>query len=229
MGIEDRFIEVTKKDRSTVTVIKARDDNTGHSVIDAFLDTTKKEYEFKGTRLEKFMLNGRKIILVTAHRRENIGDPIMDICRAIKEIALKFRREVSFVYPVHLNPHIQKPVYSLLSDLNNVLLVEPMEYLPFVHLIRKSHFILTDSGGLQEEAPSLGKPVLVMRRTTERPEGVQAGCVEVIGTETRQIVAKVSQLLEDKKKYNQMSQAKNPYGDGKAAERIVRRILEEKL
>jgi len=198
---------------------------TGNTVIDALLETVKKKFNFKGTPLEGVSANGRKIILVTAHRRENFGEPIKNICNAIKETAKRFHSEVSFVYPVHLNPNIQKPAYSILGDIDNVLLTEPLEYLPLVHLLKSSYFVLTDSGGLQEEAPSLGKPVLVLRQTTERPEGVKAGCVEVIGTESLTVIRKVEELLEDKKKYTTMSRAVNPYGDGKASGRIVARLM----
>lgn len=200
---------------------------TGNSVIDALLDISKRRFNFNDTVLEKFDANKRKVILVTAHRRENFGKPIMNICMAIKRIALDFSDKVCFVYPVHLNPYIQKPVYAILGNIENVLLTAPLDYLSLVHLMKKSHFILTDSGGMQEEAPSLGKPVLVLRKTTERPEGVKAGCVEVIGTETRQIISTVRKLLENKVKYRKMSRASNPYGDGSASKRIVNRLLKE--
>ena len=145
----------------------------------------------------------------------------------MKKIALRFKDEIAFVYPVHLNPNIKAPVNKALQGVDNIILTAPMDYLPFVHLMKRSYFILTDSGGLQEEAPSLGKPVLVMRETTERPEGVAAGCVEVIGTETSMVVQKVAELIEDKKKYERMARAVNPYGDGKASSRIISRLLKE--
>ena len=162
---------------------------------------------------------------MTAHRRENLGEPIINICRAVREIASRHKDDVVFVYPVHLNPHIQQPVNSLLWDIENVILTEPLDYLPFVHLMKKAYFILTDSGGLQEEAPSLGKPVLVLRQTTERPEGVKAGCVKVIGTDFSKIVLEINDLLKNKTKYTAMSKAVNPYGDGKASQRIIKRIM----
>lgn len=200
---------------------------TGNTVIDALLETARKPFSFSGSLSESFSKKGQRIVLVTAHRRENTGGPIIDICSALKEIALKYKDRVLFVYPVHLNPKIKEPVHSILRGVKNILLTEPMEYLPFVHLMKMSYLILTDSGGLQEEAPSLGKPVLVLRETTERPEGVSAGCVEVIGTKKDRIVKKVIELLENKKKYASMAKAKNPYGDGKAAVRTVNRLLKE--
>ena len=200
---------------------------TGNTVIDALLDTAGKEWDMAGSGCERVSSNGRKVILVTAHRRENFGRPIERICRAIKEVASQFGKEVLFVYPVHLNPNIRKPVHEILSGLANVLLTEPLEYPALVHVMKAAYFVLTDSGGLQEEAPSLGKPVLVLRQTTERPEGVEAGCVEVVGTHTATIVEKVTELLEDRKKYVRMSRAVNPYGDGTASERIVKRLLKE--
>lgn len=200
---------------------------TGNTVIDALLDTARREFSFQGTDLEWIFTSNRKIILVTAHRRENMGNPILNICAAMKEIALRFKDEVIFVYPVHLNPNIKVPVNNVLRGVDNIVLTQPLDYLPFVHLMKRSYFILTDSGGLQEEAPSLGKPVLVMRETTERPEGVAAGCVEVIGTDKTRVVQKVVELLEDKRKYERMAKAVNPYGDGQASQKIVQRVLVE--
>lgn len=201
---------------------------TGNTVIDALLDTAKRRCDLN----ESLSLNGalegrRKLILVTAHRRENFGQPLIRICGAIKTLAKRYRDEMVFVYPVHLNPNVLGPVRRQLDGQDNIFLTEPLEYLPFVKLMARAHLILTDSGGLQEEAPSLGKPVLVMREKTERPEGVQAGCVEVIGTNAQQIVRKVTLLLEDKEKYRLMAKAKNPYGDGTAARRIVKRLIQE--
>ncbi len=203
-------------------------DVTGNTVIDALLDTARREFSFKGTGLERVIAGGRKIILVTAHRRENMGEPILNICAAMKEIAVRFKDEITFVYPVHLNPNIKVPVNEVLQGVDNIILTAPMDYLPFVHLMKRSYFVLTDSGGLQEEAPSLGKPVLVMRETTERPEGVAAGCVEVIGTEKANIVAGVEDLLKNQAKYTKMSGAKNPYGDGEASKKIIERLLRER-
>jgi UDP-N-acetylglucosamine 2-epimerase (non-hydrolysing) len=157
---------------------------------------------------------------VTGHRRENFGDGFLHICQALKEIATA-HPELDIVYPVHLNPNVQKPVYELLTNISNVYLIAPLDYLPFVYMMQHSHLILTDSGGVQEEAPSLGKPVLVMRDTTERPEAVEAGTVKLVGTDAEMIVENVELLLKDDSVYNRMAQAHNPYGDGKACERIV--------
>jgi UDP-N-acetylglucosamine 2-epimerase (non-hydrolysing) len=198
---------------------------TGNTVIDALLETARKPFSFVGTSLEHVVDRKEKIILVTAHRRENMGEPIINICRALKEVALKYKNQLTFVYPVHLNPNIKEPVHSILRGVRNIVLTEPLEYLPFVHLMKRSYFIITDSGGLQEEAPSLGKPVLVLRETTERPEGVAAGCVDVIGTQKARIVKKIVELLENKKKYLAMSKARNPYGDGRAAVKTANRLL----
>jgi len=196
---------------------------TGNTVIDALLDVTQRPFDVSALPV---LSASQKIILVTAHRRENFGRPIENVCQAIKQVAARFD-DVVFVYPVHLNPNIQTPVRKILNGIKNVILTEPMEYLPFSHLMKKCHLVLTDSGGLQEEAPSLGKPVLVLRQTTERPEGVKAGCVEVVGTQTATIVRKLSSLLRDKKKYLKMSRTANPYGDGKASIRIIKRLLKE--
>lgn len=161
-----------------------------------------------------------RFVLITGHRRENFGDGFLQICEALREMASKFDN-VHFVYPVHLNPNVQKPVRTILEGLSNVLLVEPLDYEPFVYLLKHSYVVLTDSGGIQEEAPSLGKPVLVMRDVTERPEAVDAGTVELVGANKNQIIAGVSRLLEDEAHYSKMSHAHNPYGDGKACDRIL--------
>ena len=200
---------------------------TGNTVIDALLDIAWREYDLKGTVLENIPFNDRKVILVTAHRRENFGQPLNNICNAIKEIAMHYPSEVYVVYPVHLNPNVQEPVYSILGGIENVLLTEPLDYEPFVQLMKRSYLVLTDSGGLQEEAPSLGKPVLVLREVTERPEAVEAGAARIVGTRTEEIIATTIKLLEDKRGYERMSKPVNPYGDGKASERIVARLLKE--
>jgi UDP-N-acetylglucosamine 2-epimerase (non-hydrolysing) len=162
----------------------------------------------------------RNYILVTGHRRENFGKGFSYICEALKKIAVN-QPDMDIVYPVHLNPNVQKPVYELLADVPNIYLISPLDYLPFVYMMQHSYLILTDSGGVQEEAPSLGKPVLVMRDTTERPEAVEAGTVKLVGTDAKAIIENVNLLLKDKSIYNKMDQAHNPYGDGKACERIV--------
>ena len=169
--------------------------------------------------------DGKKLVLITGHRRENFGDGFISICRALKTLSEKYP-DVDFVYPMHLNPNVRKPIHEVfgddLSNQGNMFFIEPLEYLSFVHLMSNSTIVLTDSGGIQEEAPGLGKPVLVMRNTTERPEALDAGTVKLVGTDYAKIVAEVSTLLEDECAYERMSRATNPYGDGKACERIVK-------
>lgn len=169
---------------------------------------------------------GRRLVLVTAHRRENFGQPIENICAALANLAETYRGAVQFVYPVHLNPNIQEPVYRLLGPVSNITLLPPQDYLPMVQLMKRATLVLTDSGGLQEEAPSLGAPALVMREVTERPEGVEAGTVKLVGTDSQRIVDEVRRLLDDPLAYAAMARAVNPYGDGHAAERIVKAILD---
>jgi len=166
----------------------------------------------------------RKMVLITGHRRENFGEGFVNMCEAMKEIALK-NPDYDLVYPVHLNPNVQKPVHEILGNISNIFLIQPLEYLPFLFLMEKSYLVLTDSGGIQEEAPSLGKPVLVMRDTTERPEAVEAGTVELVGTNKDLIVAKVNELINDIAIYHKMSKAHNPYGDGKASGRILNNFI----
>jgi len=168
----------------------------------------------------------QRLVLVTAHRRENFGQPIQDICSALKRLALHYKNKISLVYPVHLNPHIQEPVYDALSDIENIILLPPLDYLPLVHLMKHTSLILTDSGGIQEEAPSLGIPTLVLRDRTERQEGVAAGTLKLVGTDPDRIFNEAQKLLDDKDAYAEMSGAVNPYGDGHAAERIVSALLE---
>lgn len=167
-----------------------------------------------------------RLILITAHRRENFGRPLERICEAIGQLAEKYRHDVHFIYPVHLNPNVQEPVYRLLGNKPNISLLPPLDYLPWVYLLKQASLILTDSGGLQEEAPGLGVPVLVMRAVTERPEGLQAGTVRLVGTDREKIVAETCRLLDDRVAYDAMAQAVNPYGDGQAASRIVRALVE---
>jgi UDP-N-acetylglucosamine 2-epimerase (non-hydrolysing) len=200
---------------------------TGNPVIDALRYVAEQEEpkEIKEllTRLEiaspSVRNDGKKLILVTAHRRENFGEPIENICYALKELAK--RGNIEIVYPVHLNPNIQEPVNRIIKDVPHVTLLHPLDYLPLVHLMKRSTLILTDSGGIQEEAPSFGVPVLVLRETTERPEGVEAGTLKLVGTETSRIVQEATHLLDDVNEYRKMAKAANPYGDGRAAERIV--------
>lgn len=198
---------------------------TGNTVIDALLWV--RDRLSKDTALAQelannypFISDDKKLILVTGHRRESFGGGFERICSALAEIALQ-HPDVQIVYPVHLNPNVSEPVNRILHGISNIVLIEPQDYLPFVYLMDKAYLILTDSGGVQEEAPSLGKPVLVMRETTERPEAVDAGTVRLVGTDARKIVEEVNRLLTDKNEYNNMSLAHNPYGDGHACHRIL--------
>ena len=195
---------------------------TGNTVIDALLEVAELPYEWSSGPLSA-VARDKRVILVTAHRRENFGKPLISICEALATIAS--RQDVTVVYPVHLNPNVVDVVRKKLGETEGIILLEPLDYLPLVHLMRESYLVLTDSGGLQEEAPGLGKPVLVMRETTERPEGVSAGTVKLVGTDTRRIVDAVNRLLDDAEEYRSMSQAINPYGDGTASQRIVERLL----
>lgn len=201
---------------------------TGNTVIDALLDVANRDFGLTGTILANIPFNQRKIILLTAHRRENFGQPLVNICNAIKEIALRHSSDVFIVYPVHLNPNVQEPARSILGNIDNVLLTEPLEYVPFIHLMKRAYLVLTDSGGLQEEAPSLGKPVLVLREVTERPEAVEAGTAEIVGTQSDKIIQRTCELLQDEEQYLRMAKAVNPFGDGRASQRIVARLLKEK-
>lgn len=212
-GISEKIIYVTGN-----TVIDALKQTDAILSADAYVaDQFTKRFDF----LDKT----KRLILVTGHRRENFGRGFEDICNAIKRIAQ--RSDVQIVYPVHLNPNVQDPVNRILGGAANVHLIEPQEYLPFVYLMKRSTIILTDSGGIQEEAPSLGKPVLVLRNTTERPEALHAGTIRLVGTDIDQIVSNAIQLLDDASAYSKMSNAKNPYGDGKAAARIVSEITKK--
>lgn len=212
---------------------------TGNTVIDALhivVDKIKTDTALNAELQEVLktagydvgrLANGKKLVLITGHRRENFGDGFISMCRAIKDLTLKFP-EVDFVYPMHLNPNVRKPIHEVfgeeLSGLGNMFFIEPLEYLSFVYLMEKSAIVLTDSGGIQEEAPGLGKPVLVMRDTTERPEALAAGTVKLVGTDYYKILNEVSILLTDSVAYNDMSHAVNPYGDGKACLRIVAKL-----
>jgi UDP-N-acetylglucosamine 2-epimerase (non-hydrolysing) len=201
---------------------------TGNTVIDALLYSVDKvNSNFKDSEIEflKTVINpSKKIILVTGHRRENHGDGFRNICKALKMIADK-NKDCDIIYPVHLNPNVQKPVYDLLKNIENIKLLDPLSYPAFVWLMEKSYLIITDSGGVQEEAPSLGKPVLVMRDTTERPEAVEARTVILVGTNIEKIVDETNKLLDDTDIYNSMSVLHNPYGDGNASIKIVNHIL----
>lgn len=212
---------------------------TGNTVIDALymvVDKIKHDSDLNGklkTELESAgydvnrLGNGKKMVLITGHRRENFGDGFISMCRAIKALTEKYS-DVDFVYPMHLNPNVRRPIHEVfgedLTGLGNMFFIEPLEYLSFVYLMEKSTIVLTDSGGIQEEAPGLGKPVLVMRDTTERPEALEAGTVKLVGTDYDKIVNEVSRLLDDAEYYDKMSKAVNPYGDGSASYRIVESI-----
>jgi UDP-N-acetylglucosamine 2-epimerase (non-hydrolysing) len=211
---------------------------TGNSVIDALNFVSKqdepreikellKRLEIRGLEIRELEIRelaSKRLILVTAHRRENFGEPMENIFRALKQLAT--RDDVEIVYPVHLNPNVQEPANRILKDVNHITLLPPLDYLPLVHLMKHATLILTDSGGIQEEAPAFGIPVLVLRETTERPEGVAAGTLKLVGTETSRIVAEAQRLLDDPVEYGKMSKASNPYGDGHAAERIVEALLQ---
>ena len=213
---------------------------TGNTVIDALywvVDKIKNNKELDN-ELESVLSkagydvnrldNGKKLVLITGHRRENFGDGFINMCTAIKDLTVKYP-DLDFVYPMHLNPNVRKPIHEVfgenLSGLKNMFFIEPLEYLSFVYLMEKSSIVLTDSGGIQEEAPGLGKPVLVMRDTTERPEALDAGTVKLVGTDYNKIVNEVSSLIDDKAAYEKMSKAVNPYGDGLACGRIVNALL----
>lgn len=204
---------------------------TGNTVIDALLDVVKRLDQDEALRAKaaapaSFLDPARKLILVTGHRRESFGGGFERICQALMEVAQQ-HPDVDIVYPVHLNPNVREPVNRLLSGIGNIHLIAPLDYLPFVHLMSRAYIILTDSGGIQEEAPSLGKPVLVMRDTTERPEAVAAGTVKLVGTDTSNIVRELNRLLVDHAAYRDMSYAHNPYGDGQACQRILEALVIE--
>jgi UDP-N-acetylglucosamine 2-epimerase (non-hydrolysing) len=219
----------TSKNNLLQEKISANITVTGNTVIDALLMATeiiKTDLDLRQQIIEEleqkgYKPTGKKYILITGHRRENFGEGFLHICNALKEIA-RVHPDTDIVYPVHLNPNVQKPVYELLADIGNIHLIPPLDYLPFVYLMQHCYLLLTDSGGVQEEAPSLGKPVLVMRDTTERPEAVDAGTVRLVGTDSAKIVENVNTLLNDENVYNKMVQAHNPYGDGKAGEKIAK-------
>lgn len=204
---------------------------TGNTVIDALLDVASR-IDDDPSLLNKYQKNlpnlssDRKMVLITGHRRENFGEGFMRICKAVAALAME-HKGVDFVYPVHMNPNVRLPVQNELSDHENIHLIEPLEYLPFVHLMKQSTIILTDSGGIQEEAPSLAKPVLVMRNTTERPEAVEAGTVKLVGTSVEAITKNVTELLRNEDVYVKMCRAYNPYGDGNACARIIEAIARQ--
>ncbi len=201
---------------------------TGNPAIDALQIISRQPAPQEAHNLldQAGVSSGKRLVLVTAHRRENFGQPIKDICTALKQLAEKYQEELTLVYPVHLNPSIQGPVYEMLSGVENIILLPPLDYLPLVHIMKHATLILTDSGGIQEEAPSLGIPTLVLRERTERQEGITAGTLKLVGTDPERIVSEAQRLLDDPGAHAEMSGATNPYGDGHAAERIVAALLE---
>ena len=201
---------------------------TGNTVIDALYDAIKKLESNEDLRISiesqfNFLGDDDRIVLITGHRRESFGDGFNRICSAIANVANAFP-DVKFIYPVHLNPNVREPVKKYLGNLCNIFIIEPLQYLPFVYLMNRSYILLTDSGGIQEEAPSLGKPVLLMRDTSERPEAIDAGTVKMVGTDEKLIIKELSSLLSDKTAYEKMSFSHNPYGDGKACKRIIKAL-----
>lgn len=222
-GINEEKIFVTGNtviDALYMIVDKIKSDK----LLDVELENLLRQSGYDVNRLN----NGKKLVLITGHRRENFGDGFINMCTAIKDLTQKYP-DVDFVYPMHLNPNVRKPIHEVfgedLSNLGNMFFIEPLEYLSFVYLMEKSNIVLTDSGGIQEEAPGLGKPVLVMRDTTERPEALEAGTVKLVGTDYCKIVNEVSQLLDNQKYYDEMSKAVNPYGDGQACKRIISKLI----
>lgn len=199
---------------------------TGNTVIDALLWAVEKPFQIESLAIPALNNLDTRVITVTAHRRENHGRGIENICQALRRLADHYGEAIHIVYPVHLNPHVQEPVYRFLDDVSNITLLPPLDYLPLVNLLKRSALVLTDSGGLQEEAPGLGVPVLVLRDVTERPEGIQAGTVKLVGTDPEIIIREVQCLLDDPEAHAEMARAVNPYGDGQASQQIVKAILE---
>lgn len=228
--IADFHFSPTEKNRVNLLNEAIDDDNiyiTGNTVIDALLDVVDKPYEFEDETLRNLDFEARRVITVTCHRRENLGENMEHIFSAIRKIAEEFK-DVEIIYPMHMNPKVREIANKILRGMERVHLIDPLQYQPFVNLMAKSYFIITDSGGMQEEAPSLGKPVLVVRRETERPEAIEAGTVKLAGVEMETIYKMSKLLLIDKAVYDEMAHATNPYGDGHASERIVD-ILKKKI
>ncbi|WP_330745522.1 non-hydrolyzing UDP-N-acetylglucosamine 2-epimerase [Chryseobacterium sp. CP-77] len=225
--ISDYHFAPTEQSKQNLLNENIKNENilvTGNTVIDALLDSTERVSTLSNNNeidyLKSIVDSSKRLILVTGHRRENHGEGFINICEALKEIAIN-NPDVQVIYPVHLNPNVKEPVYKILSGIDNIHLISPLAYPAFVWLMNKSYMIITDSGGVQEEAPSLGKPVLVMRDTTERPEAVDAGTVILVGTDKNKIVSETQSLLDNGERYQSMSELHNPYGDGKACKRIV--------
>ena len=199
---------------------------TGNTVIDALNTTVRDDYEFKDDGLKSVDWDNKKVIVMTAHRRENLGKPLENICNAVRDIVEKYE-DIEVVYPVHLNPAVRETVFGILGDLDRVKLIDPVNADELHNAIKRGYLVLTDSGGLQEEAPSLGKPVLVLRNETERPEAIEAGTVKIAGVEYENIYNMTEELICDSEAYNKMAHATNPYGDGHASERIVAAIIDK--
>lgn len=228
-ALADYHFAPTKKSRQNLlneNITSEKIYITGNTAIDALKTTIKSDYEFSNTILKKMDFVVKRVIAVTAHRRENLGEPLKNICNALKFIADKYS-DVEIVYSVHLNPAVQETAKEILGNHSRIHLIDPPDAQEFACLMNNSYFIMTDSGGVQEEAPSLGKPVLVLRNETERPEGITAGTLKLAGTDEANLITLASELLENTDEYNRMSKAANPYGDGKASERIVKALLYE--
>ncbi len=204
---------------------------TGNPVVDTLMSITRVKDEFKWDGFEDLIssMDGKRLVLVTAHRRENFGPPLLNICTALKTLSEMYRDHLLIVYPVHLNPNVWEPVHDILKGRENIRLIPPVDYFLLVNLMLKSYLILTDSGGIQEEAPTLGKPVLLLREVTERPEAVEAGAVKVVGTDKDRILEHAIRLIEDPEEYNKMAGSINPYGDGRAGERIAKILMGEEI
>ncbi len=227
--IADMHFSPTERNRENLLRENVDDSTiyiTGNTVIDALQTTVRADYEFKDEGLKGMNWESKKVIVMTAHRRENLGEPLKNICRAVKRLVEDFE-DIEVVYPVHMNPAVREVAYSILGDMERVKLIEPVNADELHNAISRGYMVMTDSGGLQEEAPSLGKPVLVMRNETERPEAVDAGTVKIAGVDEDVIYALAKELITDKAAYNKMAKAVNPYGDGYASERIVQAIVDK--
>lgn len=226
-AIADLHFAPTATSRENLLQEHVADDSifvTGNTVIDALHQTVRDDFEFEDEMLQNIDFEGKRIILVTTHRRENLGEPMRHVYKALKQLTEDFS-DVEVIFPVHRNPKVREVVNEELGGLSKVHLIDPLDYEPFANIMHRAHLILTDSGGVQEEAPALGKPVLVLRDTTERPEAVSAGTVKLIGTEKDRVYNEAKLLLTDEKEYNRMAEACNPYGDGEASRRIIQAIL----
>ncbi len=219
----------TQKNKQNLITEGYNEDNiyiTGNTVIDALLEVVKDEYKFEDELLNRLDYENKKIILLTSHRRENLGKPMENIFSAVKDIVLD-NKDVEVVFPVHLNPKVRKIAKDVFSDTDRIHLIEPLEYLPFANLMGRCYLVVTDSGGIQEEAPSLGKPVLVVRKETERPEGIKAGTAKLVGVDRDNIYKQIDLLVNNRAQYEKMANAVNPYGDGKAAQKITNIIVQK--